>query len=227
MKQWAIKYSSHLAEKIELRINAINEVVVPGTVISGMRLSGMKPPDAEAPNTEVPSVELPSVRVLDAFHAKGELWEAVAKKTDKLITVTGIEIDQTKKSSGFVIYGNNKKILSVIDLSIYDIIDLDAYTSPYEQIKAIHKNPTLRSDTIVIYTKIMNGMLFSKKLIEEIIPRAMIKKIPMHFGKFRDDAFYSFLNKLGIQVVCGYKFDDTMRKEYCYYRVPRKPEFTA
>lgn len=189
MKQWATKHNTHLAEKIELRVSAVNEITATG------------------------------IKVLDAFHAEGDLWKAVAKETDKSIMITGIEIDKTKKSSEFVIYGDNKKILSAINLSIYDLIDLDAYTSPYEQMKAIHKNPTLRPGTVIVYTKIMNGMLFSKKLIEEIIPKAMIKKIPMYFGKFRDDAFYSFLNKLGVEEVKGYKIDDTMKKEYCYYAV--------
>lgn len=189
MKPWATKHSSHSEEKIELRVDAINKI------------------------------QTSEINVLDAFHAEGELWKAVRERVTKTITITGIEVDKEKKSKEFVINGDNKKMLKVIDISVYDVIDLDAYTSPYEQIKAIHFNPTLKKGTVVIYTKIMNGMLFSKKLIEEIIPKAMIKKSPMYFGKYRDDAFYSFLNKLGVEEIKGYKIEDTMKKEYCYYIV--------
>jgi len=189
MKQWETKHSSHFSEKVRLRVDAI---------------SGIK---------------TPTIKVLDAFHAEGDMWKSVRKQVNQEIIVTGIELDKIKKSSDFVIKGDNKKILGVIDLSVYDVIDLDAYTSPYEQIKVVHGNKTLKKGTVIIYTKIMNGWLFSKKLIEEIIPKAMIKKIPTFFSKFRDDAFSSFLFNLGVKEVKGYKITEKMIKEYHYYVV--------
>lgn len=65
-------------------------------------------------------------RVLDAFSGEGHVWRNVGDRIGGLGTWT--RVDQRRLPG--VIHADNLRVLSGIDLSNYDVIDLDAYGDP-------------------------------------------------------------------------------------------------
>src|SRR3954465_4124097 len=72
-----------------------------------------------------------TVTVLEAFGGDGIIWSLVKERTDKKISV--LRIDKKQNKRGIYLKGDNLKFLKSIDISGFDIIDLDAYGSPYNQ----------------------------------------------------------------------------------------------
>ena len=85
--------------------------------------------------------DLNEVNVLDCFCGKSEVWEGVP--CTKYI---GIDKEKTKKIN---YHGDNRKWLKVLDLSNFNVIDLDAYGIPYSQLEIIFSNKTLKKGTII------------------------------------------------------------------------------
>lgn len=140
------------------------------------------------------------VKVLDCFHGYGKIWHEIQKRTDKKIELFGIEIDKEKKSNFNVVYGDNKKIIPSIDISKYDIIDIDAFGDSYNLIKTIYDK--LKENTIVVYTHIsvnMGGM--NKELIKDTLGYDIYKKCRTMFNSRFVDIFEAGLYKLGIREI--------------------------
>jgi hypothetical protein len=75
------------------------------------------------------------VKVLDAYHGSGRVWHRVAALVpDVRIDVVGID---TRNIAPGVIQGDNRKILPTLDLTAFDLIDLDAYGVPAEQLAIV------------------------------------------------------------------------------------------
>jgi hypothetical protein len=73
--------------------------------------------------------------VLDCYHGDGILWNEISSRSDRKITVIGIDIKSDKKA----LIGDNIKFLKTLNLSEFDVIDLDAYGNPFHQIEVIKK----------------------------------------------------------------------------------------
>lgn len=69
--------------------------------------------------------------VLDCFHGEGIVWNNIIKDG---YNINLYSIDLTSSAT---IKGNNKNILRNIDVNEYDIIDLDDYGMPIEQLYII------------------------------------------------------------------------------------------
>ena len=54
--------------------------------------------------------------------------------------------------------GDNSKILPILDLSEFNVIDLDAYGVPVEQIESVLNNPTLKKGSTIFITCIISTM---------------------------------------------------------------------
>lgn len=76
----------------------------------------------------------PSIYILDAFAGEGRVWAEVAKMLPE-VKITYLGIDKKKYTRPRVIMGDNQKVLRGLDLSIFDLIDLDAFGFPWEQLK--------------------------------------------------------------------------------------------
>lgn len=77
--------------------------------------------------------DLAVIRVLDSFCGYGCVWDAVRRRVaEKRISVTGID---TRDLGDLV--GDNRKWLAGMDLSIFHVIDLDAYGFPVEQLEIL------------------------------------------------------------------------------------------
>ena len=122
----------------------------------------------------------PLIKVLDCFSGNGLLWTEVKKRSGKKIMV--LRMDEKTDRTGIYLKGNNTKYLSGIDLLNFDIIDLDAYGSPFKQLEIIIKR---RYSGIVHVTFIqtMMGALNKNMLLQLGYTDGMIKKVPSLFNK--------------------------------------------
>jgi hypothetical protein len=110
---------------------------------------------------------LDKISVLDAFHGEGHLWRGVERKIGKRIRVIGIEHEHGKGTGS--IWGENSKVIPSLDLSQFNVIDLDAYGIPAEQIELVFANKTLQSGTVIFYTFIPTN--------RGILPRCMTRRL--------------------------------------------------
>lgn len=160
------------------------------------------------------------ILVLDAFHGNGFLWEKIKHETGLNITVHGIEKEKNKAENVFE--GDNRKILPKLNLAKYDIIDLDSYGTPFDQLKIIFGNKTL-DKAIIIYTYIITAQGgASKKMLGTIgIHKAMYKKAPLLCSLKQVFAYYNYLWYNNINRVYEiYKQKGTSKKRYGWFQVP-------
>jgi len=74
-----------------------------------------------------------SVNVLDAYAGEGVVWNRMRREMpDVKFTTLGIE--KRKYLSPSVIMGDNRKVMKGLDLTQFDLIDLDAFGCPWEQL---------------------------------------------------------------------------------------------
>jgi hypothetical protein len=163
-----------------------------------------------------------SVEVLDAFCGDRVLWQKVQDSTDRELSVFGID----KENEHANIKADNRKILGVMDLSPFQIIDLDAYGLPFEQIEKVFGNDSLAKGAVIVYTYIslpVGGA--SERLLQTIgIPHHMWGKCPSMFMKAQESAFYEYLRQHGIDSVKEVRLVDTGHgyriKRYGYFKIP-------
>lgn len=73
------------------------------------------------------------IHVLDAFAGEGVVWARMKRDLPDLnITVLGIE--KRKYLNPATIMGDNRKVMRGLDLTQFDLIDLDAFGCPWEQL---------------------------------------------------------------------------------------------
>lgn len=146
--------------------------------------------------------ELKEKKVLDAFCGNSEIWKNI--NTDLYI---GINKEKTKKVN---LKGDNRKYLSIMNLENYNIIDLDAYGIPFDQLELVFKNKTLQSGTIIFFTFIQS--IFGKMPIKLLklygYKSEMIKKIPTLFDKKGFEIFKWYLADRGINEVYYIQIDN-------------------
>lgn len=156
--------------------------------------------------------------VLDVFHGDGLIWKEVASRSKKEIRVIPIEIKNNKK--GFYLMGDNNKFLPLFDFSHFDIIDLDSYGIPFNQLEVcFYKN----FKGFIIVTAIQSfgptggGNLNHGMLNKLGYTDKMIKKCPALFNKNGIDKLKNYLYLYGCQSIIGYFID---RKNYFYFKIP-------
>ena len=155
------------------------------------------------------------IKVLDCFAGEGVIWDTIKNKL-KHINFDIISIDKHYRDNVDLV-GNNIKFLKNLDLSCYDVIDLDAYGVPYKQLKIVFTNKSLSINTIFFVTFIASnrGMLPYGLLIEYGYNYNMIKKIPTLLCKQPIKKLFHFLAKNNVKKV---KYYYKNRKYYMFFR---------
>jgi hypothetical protein len=74
------------------------------------------------------------VRVLDAFAGDSLIWESVAKELPD-VSFDVLKIDKKPYSDPKIIVGDNRKVMPSLDLAEFDLIDLDAWGIPQDQLR--------------------------------------------------------------------------------------------
>ncbi len=152
------------------------------------------------------------VRVLDCFAGSGLIWAAVKRKTGRNITV--LPIDKLGYG-GFYLPGDNSTFLAGLDLRKFDVIDLDSYGVPFEQLDIIHKRGFTGTLFVTFiqtsYGAITNGLLESVGFTEN-----QIVKAPSLFAK---RGWKYFLELLALWGVTEIRHRSHARKHYLAFKV--------
>ena len=125
-----------------------------------------------------------TVRVLDCFCGDGLIWRDVERRAaGKQFEI--LSIDHKRQTKKLHLVGDNTKFLAAMDLADFDVIDLDAYRTPFQQLKAILHRP-LKPGVVVFGTFIQSvmGCLPTFALEDLGYSRPMIRKVRTMF--FRD-----------------------------------------
>lgn len=114
---------------------------------------------------------------------------------------------------GVYLKGNNLKFLGAMNLSLFDIVDLDAYGSPFDQLEIVFKK---KYAGIVHCTFIQTGMgMLNHELLKSAgYTKAMIKKCPTLFTK---PGFAILCHYLATNGVKSVETVDIDRKHYFWF----------
>lgn len=160
----------------------------------------------------------PVIKVLDCYRGEGVIWENIADMMpDKKFIITGI--DKKKDRNGIYLIGDNLKFISRMDLSSFDVIDLDAYGIPLKQLEAIIDNNT-STGVVVFVTAIQSifGKIPTNLLVCLGYTEKMIKKIPTIFNHNLIDKICNWLGLKGIKTIKIYS-DFSGRKNYFCFKI--------
>lgn len=148
------------------------------------------------------------INILDVYHGQGIIWSKIINQNSKHIAILGM--DQKTYNGIIQLRGDNVKFLKKMDLSVYDIIDLDAYGIPFKQLETIFQNRSLQKGTIFFITFIQkyHGAVQYKLLNYYGYTKKMIEKIPTLFYKNGFDKFKHYLAFKGIRHIKYYEVDN-------------------
>ena len=157
------------------------------------------------------------VRVLECFAGDGVIWKAVKQQTKQPIRI--LRIDEKTDKKGIYLKGNNLKFMMSMDLAAFDIIDLDAYGSPFKQLEILFQQ---RYKGIVHVTNCKQGNArIHYALLKELgYTESMIKKCPSLFEKKQNDTIFKWLYRRGVKKVKGFFFTDSFgTKRYFWFKM--------
>lgn len=156
---------------------------------------------------------LGKLNVLDCFAGENKIWGNF--KTNRYYSI------EKELNKGKNIHADNMKILPSLDLSNFNVIDLDSYGIPIEQLNAIFKNPTLQGGTCIIYTCIGNKMsTLNKFFVQYYGLESMYKNAKTLFNNFSYQMFIGYLYDNGIKTVYEYEEpSNNFYKKYGFFNV--------
>jgi len=142
-------------------------------------------------------VGLNEIVVLELFGGEGILWSEVKKRTNKDIKILSIDVNKYKRIQ---LQGNNEKFIDSLDLEIFNVIDIDAWGSPYKQLNKIIAKK-YKGIVHCTFIQTMMGKLSNDLLLNLGYSENMIKKIPSIFNKNGIDKFKLYLANKGIKEI--------------------------
>lgn len=149
------------------------------------------------------------IKVLEAFGGDGRLWRTIINKhPDKKINVRRIDTKAGKK--GAYLKGDNLKFMRAMDLTKFDVIDLDAYGSPFNQLEIIFASAYV-GPVVCTFIQIMTGGINKELLLKLGYSLAMQKKCPSLFSTQGLDKIKAYLSLKGVQRIQYYSHN---RKNY-------------
>lgn len=158
------------------------------------------------------------LNILDCYAGKGLIWEAVKKLTGRKINVLSIERGDYEED-WLYLPGDNLSYLRYMDLSKFDVIDLDAYGIPFLQLEEVFGQ---NFDGVVFVTfiqSLMGGVPY--KLLETVgFNREMIETCPTVFFKNGWAYFLDYLYLRGVRSIWHRSHD---RKHYLGFRTTVLP----
>jgi hypothetical protein len=106
---------------------------------------------------------------------------------------------------GFALPGDNRAYLGTIDLDKFDVIDLDAYGIPFDQVEVI-LNRGYQGVIFVTFIQSVYGCLPNAMLSALGYPMAGVKKIPTIFYKHGWEKMLLYLANRGLKTVVHRSF---------------------
>lgn len=127
----------------------------------------------------------------------------------------------SKKGKGRNLTADSKRVIASLDLSQFNVIDCDSYGIPFDVLVKIFNNPTLKKDTVIIYTAITNSL---SGLNSECLKMYGLNKIYCKcqhlIAAHALDLFYGMLQRYGIKDVSYYELTGNFTKHYGYFTAP-------
>jgi hypothetical protein len=150
------------------------------------------------------------IKILDCFAGGQVIWNKIKGK-NKNINFEIVSIDRNAKyRKNYILVGDNLKYMAGIDMSKYDIIDLDAYGVPYAQLKIIFSRNDMKGK--IIFATFIMGKNFRQLpygILKDIgIPINLVKKIPTLFNRNKFEKFCTFLALNKIEEINYYHIAD-------------------
>jgi hypothetical protein len=136
-----------------------------------------------------------TIHVLDCFAGDGLLWHYLKKETG--LSIVHVGIDSLPKR-GACYLGDNRRYLLQLPIDDYDLIDLDAYGVPYDQMKIL-AGRNYRGIVVGTFIQCVYGGLPYAMLEDIGYSKRMVKKITKLFFNNGWDRWMAFLK------ICGYE----------------------
>ena len=153
------------------------------------------------------------INVLDCFAGKGTIWRAVKLLTGREIYT--LPIDIVNNDGFFFMPGDNRSFLSIIDLSRFNVVDLDAYGIPYDQLKILFDRE-YHGHVFVTFIQSQYGIMNQDLLMDLGFTREMIKSIPTLFSK----SGWAYVREwLALRGVKRIRVRSSKRKHYLFFKI--------
>ena len=136
------------------------------------------------------------------------------KKILPEIEIDVLMIEKKSEKKGFYLNGDNEKFIPLFDFSKFDIIDLDAYGVPYNQLEVVFDRE-FKGYVHVTFIQTGMGRLPDNFIKYSGYSLEMIKKIPTLFCKNGIDKMNNYLYAKGVTEIIGYF---NQRKNYFYFK---------
>lgn len=161
----------------------------------------------------VNSIEhLDSVRVLELFGGEGILWKEVKKITGKNILVLGIDKNKYKRVQ---LQGDNLKFMDSLNLNEFNVIDADAWGSPFYQIDKIFSQQ-YKGIVHCTFIQTMMGGLSKEMLLRLGYTEKMMSKVKTLFNKNGVEKFKNYLAQNNIDEI---NIVTNNNKNYMYFEI--------
>lgn len=156
---------------------------------------------------------LESVMCLECFAGDGLLWQEIKKANpDKKILV--LRIDEKEDKKGVYLKGDNLKFIKSINLSQFNIIDLDAYGVPVKQLEVLFDRK-YQGWVVVTFIQSMTGQL-SKQLLRNLgYSDTMMNKAPSLFNKNGFEKMKRWLSGKGVKTISY--FSENRKNYFSFY----------
>lgn len=155
------------------------------------------------------------ISVLDCYRGSGIIWKTIRQRQpERNIIVMGID---RKSQAGIYLRGDNLKFLKSMDVRKFDVVDLDAYGIPYEQLKTLFSKQT-RPGVVVFMTFIQSifGRLPCRMLRDLGYSYSMVRKCPTLFNRNGFEKLKLWLAMNGVRQI---KHFSTNRKHYLCFKI--------
>ena len=153
------------------------------------------------------------IYVLDCYAGKGLIWRAVQKLSGKDITT--LPIDTSDDDTGFRLPGDNRGYLETLDLSQFDVIDLDAYRIPYDQMRIVFERE-YHGFVFVTFIQSPFGRMPNRLLLDIGFSEEMITASPTLVGSMGWQYFKEWLRAMGVRKIWHRTHS---RKHYLFFQI--------
>lgn len=157
------------------------------------------------------------IKLLDCFAGDGTVWRLVQNVSGRKVTRTAI--DTRTDIMRMYLQGDNVKIMQSMDLSRFNVIDVDAYGMPYDQLRLIFES-AFYGVIFVTFIQTIHGRLPNKFLHDLGFTDEIINAAPSLIGR---DGWRLFLQWLALSGVKKIKHRSAHRKHYLTFNYAGRP----
>lgn len=150
------------------------------------------------------------IKVLELFGGEGVLWNEVKKLTGKDILILGIDKNKYKRVQ---LQGDNLKFIDSLNLQEFDVIDADAWGSPFYQVEKIFSK-NYKGIVHCTFIQTMMGGLSKEMLLRLGYTETMLSKIKSVFNKNGVEKFKNYLAQNGVKQI---NIVTENKKNYLYF----------